>query len=162
HSYDVRHLPEWQGTIKYVATTLKGVQGSVKEPTLSNTIDIFLEPQRITPSTINFLTQHMLFGWSWTSVLLAAFLVLSICFLAFRKKLVFSGALGFVAAWTLMDARSILDHATIVYKQEKLKQSMPPLDAIKSFSDQASAMIGRSTWGHGPIDPLSTSFLRYR
>src|SRR5258708_6500273 len=32
HCYETRHLPEWQGTMKVVAISLKGVAGRVKEP----------------------------------------------------------------------------------------------------------------------------------
>src|SRR5262245_22169537 len=51
HSYEVRHLPDWHGTVRFVGIIdLPGIEGRVKEPTLADNIDIFLEPERVTPS----------------------------------------------------------------------------------------------------------------
>src|SRR5687768_1368502 len=46
HSYEMRHQPQWRGHIRMVAITLR-VPGRLKKPTLSDEIDLFLEPERI-------------------------------------------------------------------------------------------------------------------
>jgi hypothetical protein len=162
HCYELRQFPEWQGTIKYIAINVAGIQGQVKEPALPDNIDIFLEPQRISPPTVNVLMPHTIFAWSWTAFLFFTFIVATVVFAVFKKRVVLAAVIGFVVAWALMDLRAIVDDATIIYKKEKYDRGMPPLTPIKTFSDQAANSIGNSTWGHGRIDPLSRSFLRYR
>src|SRR5438093_1107101 len=61
HSYEMRHLHKWKGSIDVVAITLQAT-GRVKEPRFSDEIDMFLEPERITASTINGLMGHTFLG----------------------------------------------------------------------------------------------------
>src|SRR5207253_6134695 len=83
-------------------------------------------------------------------------------FLLLRKKPIVAIMLGFLVAWSLMDLRTAVDYATIVYKKEQYKQGMMPFVDVKQFSDHAADIIGNSTWGHGRLDPLIRSFVRYR
>lgn len=162
HCYEMRHHPQWRGHIKVVAITMR-VPGRLKKPTLSDEIDMFLEPERIAPGTINLLVGHTLFGWPWNAVLFLILPLSSLCFAKFKKiRLVHSLVLGFVVSWALMDLRNVYDHAVIVYKMERYRQGMFPLTDVKVFADRASEIIGRATWGHAPLDwPMST-FLSYR
>ena len=57
--------------------------------------------------------------------------------------------------------RVIFDHVVIVYKQERFHEGMSPLTGIKTFSDRASGIIGRATWGHGALDGYE-KFQEYR
>src|SRR5437867_1442890 len=149
HCYEMRHIPEWHGAMKYVAMTpLEGVKGRLKEPTFSDQIDMFLEPERITPSTSNLLIQHRLFARSWTMYLFLIFMASAIFFrTVLKKRSVPALVMGFLTAWVLMDLRVLFDHAVIVYKEEKFHQVMPPLNGMKSCSDRASAIIGGAAWG---------------
>jgi hypothetical protein len=162
HSYELRHLPQWRGNIEYVATLDRPLKGSVKTPTMADNIDMFLQPERIMPTTINFVSQHTILGWPWTYFLILISVVSAICFLMFTKKLVVSGVLAFLVAWGVMDLRAIFDHAVIVYQKEKSAEEMPPFEQLNVFVRNASDVIGHATWGHGPVDALSTSYLRYQ
>lgn len=162
HAYEMRHFPGWRGTIKYVAVTLTGVQGRVKKPSLWDELDIFSQPERITPSTMNVLTGHTLFARPWNDFLLFAACVSAVVISRFEKKpLALSLALGFLVAWGLLDLRTILDHAVIVHQKERFGQGMPPLTDMKVFADRASAIIRDGTWDHGPLE-VGTKLLRYR
>ena len=165
HSYEVRHLPEWRGTLKYLGIIdVAGIEGRVKEPTLADSIDMFLDPERITPSTINLLVQHRVFGWSWTMCLLLILAVSGVFFAVVKRKPpVTALALGFVVAWSLMDLRIVFDHASIVYREETLHRGMRPLTEVKQFADQASNVIGNMTWtwGHQPTGGPE-QYLNYR
>jgi len=151
HSYEVRHLPDWHGTLKYVGIIdVAGIEGRVKEPTLADSIDMFLEPERVTPSTINLLVQHRVFGWSWTVCLLLILAACSIFLRVVRKKPPITAlALGFIVAWALMDLRIVFDHASIVYREETLHRGMRPLTEVKEFADRASPVIDGKVWTWG-------------
>src|SRR6185436_6672276 len=114
--------PDWHGTIKYVGIIdVPGIQGRIKEPKLADSLDMFLEPERITPSSINLLVQHRLFAWSWTILLLLIWAVSGAFFGVLKKKPpLMALALGFVVAWSLMDLRIVFDHVSIVYREETL------------------------------------------
>ena len=161
HSYEMRQFPEWRGRMKYMAVTLAGVKGRVKDPSLADNIDIFLEPQRILPSTINLLGQHRIFVRSWSVYLLVVLAGSAVFFAWFRKKpLIVSLPLGFLVAWSVMDLRAFVDHATVVYKEEKLHKGMPPLAGIKVFADRSADIID-GAWGHTSLE-VGTAFLEYR
>jgi hypothetical protein len=151
HAYEMRHLPDWHGTVKYVGIIdVDGIDGRVKEPTLADSIDMFLEPERVTPSTINLLVQHRVFGWSWTLCLLLILAASTIFFGVARKKPPITAlVLGFIVAWALMDLRIVFDHASIVYREETLHRGMRPLTEVKQFSDRASPVIDGKTWTWG-------------
>jgi hypothetical protein len=165
HSYETRHLPDWHGTVRYIGIIdVAGIEGRVKEPTLADSVDMFLEPERITPSTINLLVQHRVFGWSWTMCLLLILAASGIFFRLVRKKPTITAlALGFVVAWGLMDLRIMFDHASIVYREETLHRGMRPLTEIKQFGDRASDVIGNTTWawGHEALGGAE-NYLNYR
>jgi len=163
HCYETRHIPEWHGIMKYVAMTpLRGAVGRLKEPTFADNVDMFLEPERITPATSNLLIQHRIFARSWTMCLFVIFFVSAIFFRVFLKKPTMSAlVLGFLVAWVLLDLRIMFDHAIIFYSEERFHKGMPPLTDIKLFSDRAAGIIGRSTWGHGSLDGYE-KFLEYR
>ena len=164
HSYEMRHLPGWHGFLRAVAITLPEASGRVQVPTISDEIDMFLEPERLTPSTVNVLKGHTLFAWSWDGFLLLVLLASALCFAAFkRKRALTSLVLGFVVSWGVMDLRAIYDHAVIVYKAERYEQGMDPLTEANGFADRASEeMTGPETWSHELLDPLVSSLIRYR
>jgi hypothetical protein len=147
----MRHLPDWHGTVQYLGIIdVGGIAGRVKEPTLADSIDMFLEPERVTPSTINLLVQHRVFGFSWTMCLLLILVASTIFFAVAKKKSpVTALALGFVVAWILMDLRIVFDHASIVYREETLHRGMRPLTEVKQFADRASPVIDGKTWTWG-------------
>jgi len=45
---------------------------------------------------------------------------------------------------------------------EKDQQGALSLTDVKVFADRASEIIGRATWGLGPLDGFASRFLRYR
>jgi hypothetical protein len=155
HSYEMRHLPKWTGPIDVVATNLQ-IMGRVKEPAISDEIDMFLEPERITPSTVNSVTGHTLFAVNWHVVLLIVFLGSGVAIALFKKKRLAVGLLlGFVIAWAAMDARSIYDDAVIIAKGHRAT-------GVEMFSDRAAEIIGHGTWGSASLDAGVETFLRYR
>src|SRR5207248_2284912 len=98
-------------------------------------IDMFLEPERITASTVNAITGHTLFGVRWQIVLLIIFVVSAFCVVAVKKQqLAIALVWGFAISWACMDARSIYDDATIV-----LKGHRPT--GVEMFSDRAAEII---------------------
>jgi len=163
HCYEMRDLPSWQGHLNVVGITLPEVSGRIKKPTFFDEIDMFLEPERITLGTINFVPAHTLFGWSWNTVLLLVFLISAVCCATFKRKpFVVSVFLGFLVSWGMMDLRIMYNHAAVVYKMEKDQQGALSLTDVKVFADRASEIIGRATWGLGPLDGFASRFLRYR
>ena len=165
HCYEMRYLPDWHGTIRYAGIIdVAGIEGRVKEPTLADSMDMFLEPERITPSTINLLVQHRVFAWSWTMCLLLILAVSSIFFgVVKRTPPTTALALGFVVAWSLMDLRIVFDHASIVYREETLHRGMRPLTEMKQFADQASDVMDGMpwVWGHESLGGAE-NYLNYR
>lgn len=164
HCYELRRHPQWQGLVKAVAITLPNVPGRIKKATFFDEIDMFLEPERIAPTTINFLTGHALFTWSWNTFLLIIPFLSALWLAKFKKKpLVLCLALGFLVSWSVMDVRTTYDHLAIMYKKERYQQGMFPLTDVKAFADRASEIIGRDPWGiRGSVDGVYGSFLRYR
>jgi hypothetical protein len=160
HCYEVRDLAAWHGTVKYVAmTALKGVSGRVKVPSFADSIDMFLEPDRITPSTINILVQHRIFGFPWTVCLIPIFAAAAV-FLRVRakKKTPVALALGFLVAWTLMDLRLMFDHGENIYREEKFRKGMGPLTLEKRFGDRAADAISNQTWGDDKLEGYEKYF----
>lgn len=86
HCYDMRQHPDWKGQIQAVAVNVTGVRGRVKEPTFLDELDMFWEPEWITPSTVNVLTGRLLFSRSWNVILLLILGVSTLFFAGFRKK----------------------------------------------------------------------------
>ena len=161
HSYETRHLPGWAGPMKYLAINLKGVQGRVKQPGLTDEMDMFLEPDQLTPSMINILLQHRIFGWSWTMVLFVVFGASVVFFRLYRKKSAAAAlVLGFVFTWALMDLRIIADHVAIVYTEETFRRGLPPFTAVVPFANQAAAIIDGKPWVLGQAE--AANFLKYR
>jgi hypothetical protein len=155
HSYEMRHLPKWTGSVDVVATNLQ-VTGRVKTPTFSDEIDMFLEPERITPSTVNGVMVHTLFGMDWHVVLLVVFAASGLFIALFKKKRpAVALTLGFVVAWAAMDARSTYDDAVIITKGHRAT-------GVQMFSDRAAEIIGHGTWGAASLDATIEPFLRYR
>lgn len=160
--YDLRRNPDWQGQIQAVAISLTGVRGRVKEPAFLDEIDMFREPEWITPSVVNVLTGHALFSRSWEVILL---LVSGLAALFFRWKKrpgALCAVLGFGVAWGLMDLRNMYDHGAVLCKAEKHRLAMPPLTEAKVFADRASEAIGGATWSPGTLRGVSGNFIKYR
>ncbi|MSS73431.1 MAG: hypothetical protein EXS64_18370 [Candidatus Latescibacteria bacterium] len=163
HCYDMRQHPDWKGQIQAVAVNVTGVRGRVKEPTFLDELDMFWEPEWITPSTVNVLTGRLLFSRSWNVILLLILGVSTLFFAGFRKKpIVLSLILGFLFSWGVMDLRAVYDRAVAVYEVESHHLEMPPLMNVKKFSDRASEIIGRATWRHEPFQGVYGSFIKYR
>ncbi|MBI4472424.1 MAG: hypothetical protein HY646_07125 [Acidobacteria bacterium] len=163
HSYDMRQFPMWRGFITKLAITHKDIRGRVKEPTLLDQLDMFLEPERLTLSIINGFEGHSLFGWRWQWVLWAVVLGTSGLFaLTVRQRSVHAFGLGLVLAFILMDLRNVYNHAVIAYKMERYHQGMIPLAGVKTFADKASEIIGEESWTHDSWDGEVSIFLPYR
>jgi hypothetical protein len=162
HCYETRHLPEWHGNVKTLAITHFGnVSGRLKKPTVADDIDMFLEPERMTPATINLLVQHRFLGWSWTMCLLAIAAVSTFLFRVLsRKTILISSMFGFLIAWCLMDLRIMFDHSAIVYYQNKFHGGKVPQAPLEAFANQVSGIIGQETWGHAPLQG-EEMFLKY-
>lgn len=162
HCYETRYLPDWNGPMKLVGVSLRDVTGRVKEPTLADNIDMFFEPDRITPSTINLLSEHRVAGYSWTATLLLVFAAGAIFFRTYRKQsLPVALVVSFVVAWAVMDLRIVIDHADTVYKQETLHRGMPSFDDAGLFADQAGDMIDGQTWSLGSVQ-VGANLVKYR
>ena len=162
HCYEMRNLPHWEGQIRAAGATLQGISARLKTPTWFDEIDMFLDPERISIGTMNVLSGHTLFGWSWNSVLLLVLLLSALYFGAFKREtVVLSLVFGFFVSWGLMDLRTIYDHAVIIYKMEAYDQGMYPIKELKVFVDRAAEIIGSSTWGGG-LDGVMGHFVRYR
>ena len=149
HCYDMRRNPDWQGQIQAVAVNLTGVRGRVKEPAFLDEIDMFWEPEWITPSVVNVLTGHTLFSRSWEVILLLVFGLVVVFFRWKKRSMALCVVLGFGFVWGVMDLRNVYDHGVVVCKTEKYRLAMPPLAEAKVFADRASEIIGG---GHGAPD----------
>ncbi len=155
HAYEMRHLPKWGGSISVVATTLQ-ITGRIIEPGLSDEVDMFLEPERITPSTVNGVMGHTFFGVTWGVVLLVIFVGSGLFIAVFKKKRVaISMIFGFVVAWAAMDVRSAYDDAVIIAKGNRPR-------GVEMFSDRAAEIIDHGRWGSASLDSGIETFLRYR
>jgi hypothetical protein len=162
HCYDMRQNPDWQGQVQAVAISLTGVRGRVKEPALLDEIDMFREPEWITPSAVNVLTGHALFSWSWEVILLLVSGLVAVFFRWKKKPMALCAVLGFGVAWGLMDLRHAYDRGVVLCKAEKYRLAMPPLTEAKVFADRASEVIGGETWSPGTLRGVSGNFIKYR
>lgn len=162
HCYEVRDHPEWEGRIQLVAVTLDGVPGRTRRPTFRDELDIFLDPNRIRPSTVNFLAGHTLFGRRWEALLLAltfgAGVVLTVC----RRQTTTSLVWSFMIAWGAMDLRSTWDHLAAVLEVEARNLDLPPLMSARPFVDRAAEIVGGDTWSVEPLTGVVQSYVRYR
>ncbi len=162
HCYEVRHRPEWEGQIEAVAITLDGVAGRVKAPTLRDEVDMFLAPERITPSTVNALIGHTLFVWRWEVIVLLIAMGGGLFLFLRKARMALALVWGFLIAWGVMDLRAVYDHAATVFEMEAHHPDAPPLTRAKVFADRAEAMIGGATWSHEPLTGVVNSYVRYR
>src|SRR5262249_38655818 len=136
HTYEMRHLAKWKGPIDVIATTLQ-VPGRIKEPDFSDEIDMFLEPERVTASTVNGLIGHTLFGVQLETILLIVFLACAVVVAIFMKqRLAVALVLGFVMSLTLMDARSVYDDAVTMVRGHRAT-------GPEMFSDRAAKIISK-------------------
>jgi hypothetical protein len=161
HSYELRDIPAWAGAIKHLAINVKGIPGRVKNPTMADEIDMFFSPEWIQPSTINSVSPHSLFAWSWNTLLLVL-LVLSVFAFVVIKKKSWGQALmlGFVLSWAVLDLRIVYDHAMVVRAQERHPFAMHPFLDAKPFADEATRII-QGPWTHGSTGE-GANFVWYR
>ena len=162
HCYEVRHRPEWKGQVQAVAITLDGVAGRVRAPTFRDEIDMFLEPERITPGTVNALIGHTLFTWRWEVIVLLIAPGGALLLFLRKKRMAPALVWGFLIAWGVMDLRAVYDHAATVFEAESHHLDAPPLTRARVFADRAGEMIGTATWSHEPLVGVVNSYVRYR
>ena len=163
HCYEMRHYDTWTGRVQKVGVTVEGITGRVKPPSLADEIDMFLEPERLLPSTVNSLVGHSMFSRSWNTVLLLLAGGSALFFAGVQRRGVSASlVLGFVLAWGVMDLRSVYDHFTTVFEVESRRLDLPPLTRAKAFADRADALIGPDTWGQEIPTGVVENYVRYR
>jgi hypothetical protein len=162
HCYEMRHRVQWEGPIRLVGITVPGVPGRLKNPTLSDEIDMLFQPDMIAPSTVNFLEEHRLLGISQNIVLAILAFLATLGFLIL-KKTTFAQALvfAFLAAWTVASLQNVYSHITVVSMMETHKSGMFGVQGLAEFADHAAGMIGTETWDDN-LDGFLRSNLHYR
>jgi hypothetical protein len=162
HSYEMRHRVQWEGPIRLVGITVPGVPGRLKNPTLSDEIDMFFQPEMIAPSTVNFVEEHRLLGMPQNIVLATLGFLTALGFFLW-KKTTFAQALvfGFLAAWGVASLQNIYGHIAIVSTMETHKAGMFGVQGLNEFADHASGVIGTETWDDN-LDGFLRSNLHYR
>jgi hypothetical protein len=162
HSYEMRHRAQWEGPIRLVGITAPGVPGRLKNPTLSDEIDMFFQPDMIAPSTVNFVEEHRLLGMSQNIVLAILGFFAALGFSILRKnRLAQALVFGFLTAWGVATLQGIYGHVAIVSTMETRKPGLFGVQGIAEFADRASGVIGTGTWDDD-LDGLPRSNLHYR
>ena len=122
---------------------------------------MFFQPDMITPSTVNFVEEHLLLGMPQTIVLALLGFLMAVG-VSLRKKTTFAQALVcFLAAWGVASLRSIYGHITIVSAMESHKPGMFGVQGLAEFADHTSGTIGTGTWDDD-LDGFFRSNLHYR
>lgn len=163
HSYEMRHRSHWDWSVQAVAVTLPGVSGRAKRPSLSDEIDMLLQPDVFSPAAVNFLDDRRPLGWPVTIFLVAFALLAALGFSRLKKSsLTQSLVVGFLAAWGLAAVHDIYNHIAIVRTMEARHEAgMFPLADLSDFADRASALIGRETWSDD-LGGFFRSYIHYR
>jgi hypothetical protein len=162
HCYEMRNLDRWEGPVRLVGITVPNIPGRLKKPTFSDEIDMYLQPALITPSTVNVVDNHGLFGWP-ENIFLAvlAFLSASGFLLLKKTKVTQSAVLGFLVAWGAMSLHRVYGHIGVVSTMETHKPGLFGITSLTEFVDRAYGLIGNETW-EDDLDGFYRSYLHYR
>jgi hypothetical protein len=158
----MRNRDQWEGPIRLVGVTVPNIPGRLKKPTSSDEIDMYLQPDLVTPSTVNVIPDHRMFRWPEN--ILAVFVALLSAFgFSWWKKTTItqSAVLGFLVAWGALSLRRIYSDFSAVSAMETRKPGMFGLVSITEFMDSASGMIGNETW-EDDLDGVYRSYVHYR
>ena len=162
HCYEMRNRDHWEGSVRLVGITVPNVPGRLKKPTLSDEIDMYLQPDMITPSTVNVVENYLFFGWPEN--IFVVFLALLSAFLFWRLKKTGaapSAVLGFLVAWSAVSLHRVYEHIAVASTMETHNPGMFALTGLSEFADHASGLIGNETW-EDDLDGLYHSYLHYR
>ena len=162
HCYEMRNLNRWEGPVRLVGITVPNIPGRLKKPTFSDEIDMYFEPAVITPSIVNVVEDHRLFGWPENILLAAVAVISALAFLLLKKTPVTQSAvLGFLVAWSVMSLHRVYGHIAIISITETHKPGLFGVTDLKEFIDRATALIGNETW-EDDLDGFYRSYLHYR
>lgn len=166
HAYEMRDMPEWNHHVEMMGISAADISGQAIVPAFSDELDMWMAPEPVTIATVNFISGHTLFGWSWTLYLLAAIPLLAVAFVVIGKKPIASAlVLGFLVAWGAMDLRAVYDHGMVVSRTSRYivgHGGVFPLSGTKVFADFASRIMGPATWSDDGIGLTNGDYIRYR
>jgi hypothetical protein len=165
HSYEMRNLPGWYGRIPALAVTAPHIQGRVILPTFADEVDILLQPQWFEATSANFLKGHTFMAYPMAVLFFALTALATIWMLLRKKRVAYSAGVAFLMALGVMLLLSVYDDFTVVSDTERSMHDLHgvyPLAGAKTFSDTASKIIGRASWGEGRVEGVYGSYIRYR
>jgi len=150
HVYDLRQIPEWNGSIDYLATNLPKrtfISQRLIKPSMGSEWDMFMEVESLSPRTVNFTKPKTLFGFNFTIILSVVAILFSIIgYFILKLSLPFALLGGVILSFILMDARFMLDRWRIVDKVESTFPYVEPLTFAQQFIEKAKPLIGNNTW----------------
>ena len=165
HSYDLRNHPAWHGRMRGLGVTIPDAKGRIKTPAAGDEIDIFLEPERISPTVINFGGDRTFYTYSATAWLWLLLGLCTVILIVLRKKRPLTAlALALLVTLGIREARTVYDHAMVAYNTENYQKElhgMFPLAGVKTFSGRAAELIGSSSWSQESVEGFQGTFLRY-
>jgi hypothetical protein len=162
HAYEMRGHPGWKGNAQMVAVkNFRNISGEVKKPAFGDEIDIYLAPEQMIATTINFLHGHTLLGYSWNIILILLMVFSAIALYYCKgKKLLVSLLFGFIIAWGIMDMRTMFDHFAIVNNIED-NQSVNRIKHLKTSCEILSEKIGTGKWTQEGLPWPHTNVVAY-
>ena len=165
HYYDLRLLEQWEGKVDYLVTSLDKniIRGhGLVESSIKNELDVLLDKEEFTLSTLNLVRLKTFFGYSMTALLFILALFFSIFFYFLKRKIISAIFLSILIVTIIEDNRIMIDHFRIVQQIEEDDLQINPTFFIAPFAEEAKPLInGKWTYlGNLQVEYFKL-FLRY-
>lgn len=163
HAYDPgASLEAWKGRVPLVVTNLQDAGGTLRARSLSDEIDLFLEPAIQRPNIVNVVPPLRLFGGHWINWVITLWIFATVIVWYATRRVALAGVVGFVIAWAAVDARAALDRYENARWHEKNVRKLMFLEDATAFAAVAHPTIQGHTWTTDPsLDsvPLARNYL---
>lgn len=161
NSFDLSFHPGWIGTLPIVVTNNPNISAELKEVGLFDRINIFLNPNYINPTTINFAAPYSFAGIEFRYVLLSAAFLISIILLLLKFDWPYALFIGFIIAVVLLNIRQFKNEIAIFNKFETQANSIDPFIEIQTFTQHIPAIIQGESWSKDELSGVLNSYVKY-
>ena len=150
HLYDLRDLPNWEGRVDHIATTLPRVaiqNNRLRTPSILEELKLVAVGEQFSPKIINFQKPRILFGYPLAISLLIILMIIGLLsYFISKQSLLLSAFIGFIIASLFFDMKNIFVHKEIIEHTEQTFPYIAPLTIPQKFLQQVYPIIGAGFW----------------
>ena len=152
----------WEGNIQILATNAQGIEAKIIDEEIGHLFSVFLNPNLLTPGSINFDLGFHLGKYKLSNILLLIFLLGSIIFYFTIIRSVQSALLiGFILAFIILDARQIKNHFDIIKTFHASNNEITPFEGLDLFFNDCEDIIDKSLVQIDKLPGVWNSYSKY-